>query len=150
SAAASPAICSANRVLPTPPGPVRVRRRTSSRRSNASPAAASASRPMSGVGGIGKGGRWSLIERASLNAAPAATAQGHARRLLRATPLFMCDFSRQRLHRSKINIKKGRSVAWVGLLPPHPTTERDPLRVGPSAEFGEVVFLDQELGLAGG
>jgi len=39
-----------------PPGPVRVRSRTSSRRNSSSTAARSASRPSSGVGGTGSGG----------------------------------------------------------------------------------------------
>ena len=44
----------ARRVLPTPPGPVRVRRRTPSSPSRAQTAAASRSRPISGVSGTGR------------------------------------------------------------------------------------------------
>ena len=50
----SAATCTPRRVLPVPPGPVRVSKRTSSRRSNAATAATSCSRPMSGVGWTGK------------------------------------------------------------------------------------------------
>ena len=49
--------------LPMPPGPVRVRRRTSGRRKSPRASASSASRPMSGVSGTGIGAeairRWS-------------------------------------------------------------------------------------------
>ena len=54
---------SARRVLPTPPGPVRVTSGTSGRRSRARTAATSRSRPISGVrGGGGRGsGAWSRV-----------------------------------------------------------------------------------------
>ena len=54
SAASSSATASASRVLPVPPGPVSVTRRTSSRRSSAVTAAISSRRPTSGVGGVGR------------------------------------------------------------------------------------------------
>ena len=55
SSANSAATWIASRVLPTPPGPVRVSRRTSGRRSNSRMAASSRSRPTSGVRGSGGG-----------------------------------------------------------------------------------------------
>ena len=51
----SSASCSARRVFPVPPGPVRVSRRTSGRRRRALSTARSASRPMSEVRGVGSG-----------------------------------------------------------------------------------------------
>ena len=53
SARTSVATCNARRVLPTPPGPVRVSRRTSELRSRAVTAASSCLRPMRGVSGAG-------------------------------------------------------------------------------------------------
>ena len=53
----SSAAASARRVLPVPPGPVRVTSRTSSRRSSAVIAATSSRRPRSGVGGAGSSTR---------------------------------------------------------------------------------------------
>ena len=47
----------ANRVLPTPPGPVRVSSRTSGRRKSATSVAISRSRPTNGVSGRGSGDR---------------------------------------------------------------------------------------------
>jgi hypothetical protein len=49
-----PATSKARRVLPTPPGPSRVTRRTSSRRRRRAAATASFSRPTNGVGGAGR------------------------------------------------------------------------------------------------
>jgi hypothetical protein len=48
---ASSATCNANRVLPTPPGPVSVSRRTSGWRSRSRSDAISSSRPTRGVSG---------------------------------------------------------------------------------------------------
>ena len=50
----SAATASPSRVLPAPPGPVSVTRRTSSRRRSATTAATSSRRPTSGVGGVGR------------------------------------------------------------------------------------------------
>src|SRR5437764_1023396 len=54
SSESSAATCKPNRVLPTPPGPVSVTSRTSDRLSNRVTAATSFSRPIKGVGWIGR------------------------------------------------------------------------------------------------
>ena len=71
----SAATCSARRVLPMPPGPVRVSKRTSSRRSRRPTAATSCSRPMNAVGWTGKLFGWlSRVKRGGNSAGrPAMT-----------------------------------------------------------------------------
>ena len=65
SSTSSAAAWSASRVLPVPPGPVSVSRRTSSRRSCSAIAASSRSRPISGVGWTGRFvGRFSSVRSA--------------------------------------------------------------------------------------
>ena len=65
SSTSSAAACSPSRVLPVPPGPVSVNRRTSSRRSRSTTAATSRSRPISGVGWTGRFvGRFSSVRKA--------------------------------------------------------------------------------------
>ncbi len=61
--AISSAACKVSRALPTPPGPVIVRRRTSSRRGRSRIAAASRFRPTSGVSGGGRSSTSSLLSR---------------------------------------------------------------------------------------
>jgi hypothetical protein len=58
------------RVFPTPPGPVRVIKRVTSPLSNDRTAAPSCSRPISGVGGIGKVAVGSTLSTAVVKAMP--------------------------------------------------------------------------------
>jgi hypothetical protein len=84
SAATSPATAMASRVLPIPPGPVIVSRRTSLPRNRSLTLARSSARPMSGVSGTGRG---SMPSGAGVSAMSFGAGKGGAKRSMTAAEM---------------------------------------------------------------
>ena len=105
------ALSRATRVLPTPAGPVRVRRRTSPRRTMATTAATSCSRPTNGVAGSGSGAPGSTSSAASAwKSAGRAAASSAARSVferLRASASMRTVSSRGALMGAALQIADG-------------------------------------------
>src|SRR5579859_5498287 len=100
----SAAICKARHVLPTPPGPVTVNKRTSGCSRRAQSAPTSCSRPIKGVRGVGKG--WTAPNREERRrCAPSSEGERRCRALFSSITYRPCaGGSYALLYRAFINL----------------------------------------------
>ena len=108
----SAATCIARRVLPVPPGPVRVTSRTSSSRTSRRTASSSSSRPMSGVGCAGRFVRLPSSVRRGGNSVGRPGTRSWCRRCGRLKSLSLCSPRSRKLRPSTSSRVVSETSTW--------------------------------------